>query len=975
MINLTNRTGFSIRNAAGRLHEVISRQEPNMPIGICDKNSTWGHVKFQKLCKKAGVKPIFGAELSVVQDMELREKQGSGTVKLIALNAKGLQAVYDAVSMATEKFYYYPRVDYTYLREVISGGNVFAIWSSPEWEHMKPLLKSAKVKKFMAYELSVSTQPFHFEHANGLLPFVAAQDNYYPRPEDKAAYELIIGSKDSEDRAAPMHIITEEEWLSETSRWGEKVQLSALSLAHEIGLRAQVEIPVAQLAKPEKGESLSALCHKASGRRGVDLTDPIYKARLEYELGLIDEKKFEDYFYIVSDLVIYAKSKMLVGPARGSSCGSLVCYLLDITDIDPIPYGLLFERFIDINRDDYPDIDIDFAEDRRYMVFDYLADKYGHENVAKLGTVSMFKPKSALTDVARALGIPLWEITELKNSIIERSGGDSRAALCMADTFNESDVGKRVLEKYPELMICAEMEAHPRHTGVHAAGIVVSDKPTTNYCSVDARSGAAMIDKYDAEGLNLLKIDALGLRTLSVIQDFLAQIGKDHNWLVNVDRHDQGAFDVLNAGRFSGIFQFEGSALKSLVNQMVIDNIEVIIAITALARPGPLASGGTAEYVLRKMGKAVGKPVHPIFDKITENTYGVVVYQEQVMEIARQLGKLTWEDVSNLRKAMSKSLGKEFFDGFWKNFRVGAMENGLTEAESQVIWDNINTMGSWAFNRSHAVAYGMLSYWCCYLKAHWPVEFALSSLRSAKDDDQSVQVLRELVQEGFEYKAFDAELSMENWIAKDNILIGPLTGIKGIGEKSALAIIKKRDGKSKVPYTAGQEKLIKEGKTPWDSVFACNDLWGHLKTNGPEYGVNSMIQNIGDIPEGSVGKGFLVIGKIKKKKTRDANELILVQQRGGKKIIGQTTSMSLIIEDDTGEIMISIGRHKFLALGKKVHEESKIGDWYMFKGEMKKGFRMIMCERIRRLTDNEDYSKKITPKTEKQLFPFPLEKV
>lgn len=199
---------------------------------------------------------------------------------------------------------------------------------------------------------------------------------------------------------------------------------------------------------------------------------------------------------------------------------------------------------------------------------------------------------------------------------------------------------------------------------------------------------------------------------------------------------------------------------------------------------------------------------------------------------------------------------------------------------------------------------------------------------------------------------------MDNWIAKDGILIGPLTGIKGIGEKSALDIISKRSGKNKKPYTKTQDKLIKEGKTPWDSVFACEDLWGHLKTDGPAYGVNSTIQNIADIAEGSVGKGFLVIGKIKKKKTRDANELILVQKRGGQRISGQTTSMSLIIEDDTGEIMISIGRHKFLQLGKKIHEEGKIGDWYMFKGEMKKGFRMIMCERLKRLTDNEDYQKK-----------------
>ena len=951
MINLTNRTGYSIRMAAGRIEQVLERQEAGAPVGICDKDSTWGHVKFEKACKKSGHKPIFGAELSVALDMDLREKQPMVRAKFIAANQEGLQEIYDAVGLATEKFYYIPRIDYGYLGEMINNKNVHTFLSNPDWSRVAPLIKGKK-KRNVYFELSAATSDYHYAQAKlAKLPFVATQDNLYPNAWDKVVWEMIVGKKALETRIAAGHILTQGEWEGCCQRFGSKDLLAGLATSLAIGESSQFSLPRAHIAVPDKPESLEAMCRKAAKSRGVDLSDPVYEERLMYEIGLIDEKDFEDYFYVVGDMVRYAKTVMLVGPARGSSCGSLVCYLLDITDIDPIPYGLLFERFIDINRTDYPDIDIDFAEDRRFMVFDYLANKYGHDNVAKLGTVSLFKPKSAITDVARDLDIPVWEVKELKDSIIERSGGDSRAALCMTDTFAESDVGRKVLAKYPELAICADMEAHPRHTGVHAAGIVICDKPVTNYCSIDERSGAAMIDKYDSEYLDLLKIDALGLRTLTVLQDCLDQLGKDRLWLLNFPRNDQPSFDVLNNQKFSGIFQFEGSALKSLVSQMHIGDLEDIIAITALARPGPLASGGTAEFVKCKTGKAAVKKVHPILDDITKKTFGIVVYQEQVMQVCRGLGKFSWADTSTIRKTMSKTMGKEYFDRFYDKFRTGAMENGLSEELAKQTWDTINTMGSWAFNRSHAVAYGLVSYWCCVLKAHYPIEFALASLRSAKDDDQSVQILRELVHEGYEYKNFDRDVSEVNWISHKGVLVGPLTGIKGIGKISAEQIVSKRNGRSKKPLTATQEKLLSSGITPWDSVFACADNWGHLRTDGLKYGIASKIMDINDISEGYVGSA-LVIGKLKKKKTRDANELILVEKRGGKRVTGQTTSMSLIVEDDTGEIMISIGRHNFLKLGKPLIDDGKIGDWYLFKGIVKRGFRMIMLERIRKLTDN-----------------------
>jgi DNA-directed DNA polymerase III PolC len=958
MINITNRTEFSIRMAAGKISNVLERQEAGAPAGICDRDSTWGHVKWGKACKKAGRKSIFGVELRVVIDMELREKQSTFSVKLIAKNHEGLKEIYEANTLASEKFYYIPRIDWGYLLDMARTNNVAILLSGAPWDSLVAVYPKRKIKwPNIYFEINAATSEFHLREAIlKSLPFVATQDNYFPYPEDRAMFEMVVGAKQVENRTAPMHILTQGEWVTECTRLlGSMALDEALTNAATLAEDCAMELPMGDIVKPDKPKTLRKMCEESSKRRGINLKDPVYKERFDYELRMIDEKKFEDYFYIVSDMVIYAKTQMLVGPARGSSCGSLVCYLLDITDIDPIPYGLLFERFIDVNREDYPDIDIDFADNRRELVFEYLATKYGRERVARLGTVSEFKPKSAITDVSKALGIPAWEINELKNSIVERSGGDARAALCILDTFNESEIGKKILIKYPELLVCAEMEGHARHTGMHAAGIFLSDKPVTNYCSIDERSGATQIDKYDAESLNLLKIDALGLRTLTVLQDCLEQIGEERDFLLKYPTDDKDAFKILTDHRFSGIFQFEGASLKILVSHMDISNIEDIIAATALARPGPLASGGTNEYCHRKVGKSKVEKIHPILDAITEPTFGIVIYQEQVMRVARELGKLSWGDVTNIRKAMSKSMGKEFFDKFFEKFLIGARENGLTDEVAKQVWDTINTMGSWAFNRSHAVAYGMVSYWCCVLKAHYPLEFALACLRSAKDDEQSVYILRDLVKEGFKYKPYDPKLSMVNWTAQDGYLIGGLTAIKGVGEKLALSIIEKRSGKNKKPYTKTELKALENGKTPWDEVFACDAEWGHLKKYPGRYGIVTEITDIETINEDTQGT-YLVIAKLKQKKTRDANEAMMVERRGGKKLTGPTIFANLVIEDDTGEILAGIGRLLYPKLGPHIIDEAKLGDWYLIKGTVSKGFRRINIDIYKRLTDNPDYA-------------------
>ena len=937
MINVRLRSEYSFRKAFGPIQKVVETTEGDV-MGISD-SGTWGHVAFSKACKKAGKKPLFGVEIPIVEDATERSKQPTNEMTFIAKNNDGLRELYQLVTKSTDKdhFYYHPRLSYEHLFDI--SKNIIILTGTHPILGLLPLAK----KEDMYFEINPMTTKNNFKWAKEKgFNFVATSDNYYPKPEDKKAYEVLVG-RNRQDRTAPMHILNEWEW-KDALPWAPQ---EAIDMTYKIALDCNVDLPTAQMISFHSDKTLRQMCVEGAKPRGIDLSDPVYKARLDRELKLIADKDFEDYFYVIADMINYAKEHMLVGPARGSSAGSLVCYLIGITDIDPIEHDLLFERFIDITRADLPDIDIDFQDDRREMVFEYIRQKYGAEKVAHLGTVSRYKAKSTISEVAKELGIPAWEVNDLKGAIIERSGGDSRAAFCILDTFNDLDIGKQILEKYPQMRVAADMENHARHNGVHAAGIIITEDPVSLYCSVSGQTGAAQIDKKDAEDLNLLKIDALGLRTLSVLQDVLDQIGWSREKLLKHPLDDEKAFELLNDEKYAGIFQFEGYALQSLTRQMKVHNFEDIASITALARPGPLNSGGTTQYIKRKIGEKPVEYLHPMTEEITKVTYGVVVYQEQVMNIARDVGKLSWEDVSQLRKAMSKSLGEEFFDGYWQKFKVGAIENGIDEDQAQTIWKNINTMGSWAFNRSHAIAYGLVSYWCCVLKSRFPLEFAAACLRNVKDDDQGVRLLREVSKEGLGYKSYDKYRSGMNWSVQNGELIGGLIGIKGVGPKMAEDIINRRELKQ--PLTPRQEKLLDNGETPYDDIFECERRFGHMKADPLAHNIKTPIIEIQDLEADNPGT-YVFFGKLKEKNLRDMNEAVNLAKRGGRKVDSNNLWLNMTFEDDTGPIISTVDRFKYNKLGKPIVEDGKIGDWYLIKGYLKQGFRKIYVEKWRKLS-------------------------
>lgn len=932
MINLKCKTEYSFRLAFGTPERLLKIGG----VGICDRSSTWGHVQWSKTAKRLGVKPVFGVELAVVENADLKEKQPINYMSFLAKTNKGLREIYELTTLATEKMYYVPRIDYSCLFDLsddvyILSGVLPVLGSLPRQPNVLVELSPQSSERLLSFALDKG------------LRTIACSDNFYPTIDDRKVYEILAG-KNRDSRTTPMHLLDEYEWR-DSLPWAPE---SALNLTKEIYEECNATLPTAEMVHYEdKSKTLKELCIIGAKERKIDLSNKTYSDRLDREIDLIAEKAFEDYFYVIADMVQYAKQHMLVGPARGSSCGSLVCYLLGITDIDPMPYDLLFERFIDVTRKDLPDIDIDFQDDRREMVFEYLRRKYGEEKVARLGTISRYKAKSTIVDVSKELAIPAWEVRDLKDAIIERSGGDSRAQFCILDTFNELEIGKKTLLKFPELAIAADIEGHARHAGQHAAGILVTAEPITNYCSVDKNNGSTMIDKKDAEDLGLLKIDALGLRTLSVIQDTLDSVGWTREKLLAHPLDDQKALDIIRNGRFSGIFQFEGFALQSICRQMPIEKFSGLCVITALARPGPLTSGGTTEFVKRRTGQKETNYIHPMMEKHTRETYGVVVYQETVMQVAREIGKLSWEDVSNLRKAMSKSLGKEYFDTFKVRFIKGAAENDIEEKIAVVIWENINTMGSWAFNKSHAVAYGMVSYWCCVMKANFPLEFAAASLRNSKNEEQVIQIIRDLVREGYNYKVFDIDKSQTNWAAIDGELIGGLLNIKGIGEKMAADILKRRA--AGVSLTTRQKSLLERPVTPYDNIFEGRQRFGYIYDNHEQNNLSSApveINTINDYEEHS----YLFLGKIMAKNLRDLNEAIAVQKRGGRVLEKQTEMLNLDVSDDTGTIKCAIGRFDYQRLGKKIVEEGKIGEWYVWKGFVRKGFLQVQIKQWRKLS-------------------------
>jgi DNA polymerase III subunit alpha len=671
----------------------------------------------------------------------------------------------------------------------------------------------------------------------------------------------------------------------------------------------------------------------------------IYRARVKYELELIERKGFIDYFLVVGDMVRWAKDNGIpVGPARGSAAASLVCYLLRITEVDPLLFPtLLFERFIDINRHDLPDIDLDFDDEQRWRVRDYLVRRYGAERVGNIGTFTMYRGKNSLESVARVHGIPAYAVEAVKDKLIERSSGDLRGNATIEDTIEMFPDVRAVFEQYPALYQAQRLEGNIKGFSVHAAGIVVADQPLTDSVAVYKRTDAKgnvigevlSIDKRDAEYLNALKIDVLGLTTMGVIRIILDMVGLTLEDLYRLPLDDEAVYEGFRRNEVIGIFQFDGRAMRSVNREVKPDTFMEVCDINALARPGPLHSGAAAEYIMVKHGKKKAERHGGVIDHITEHTNYQIVYQEQILQVVREIGGFSWEEAALIRKLISKKQGEQAFNRMKDKFVDGARVRGLTDVVAERIWKQLVTAGAYAFNAAHCVSYGMLAYWTMWLKQHYPLEFYCASLQKYDPKTKGFDLLKEAHAKGLRILPPHPLRSQETWAVEKGGLRAGLVQVKGIGEKMAARMVEWRQDvearraikmraweayqelKGFGPATTAKIEAFCAEEDPFGllrltKTLAAVRAW--LKVNADEAGLFRAPHRSENVPYEAKRGEYFWIGIVRERNLKDIYELH--RSRTGEELDPETVrepehvNYAVILgEDETGPLTITVHRY------------------------------------------------------------------
>lgn len=545
-----------------------------------------------------------------------------------------------------------------------------------------------------------------------------------------------------------------------------------------------------------------------SGIDGVAATK-LYIARLKHELGALKRQNFVGYFLIVHDIYRFARSaKLVVGPGRGSVAGSLVAYLLGLTSVDPIEHGLIFERFINPHRIDMPDCDMDFEDSRRHEIIEYIRAKYGVDRVCQIATIGKLSGKQCLIDVSRVLGVPLMEVRQVTSSIIERSSGDERASATIVDSFADMEVCKAFNLKYPAVLEHAKvLEGMAKNLGIHAAGVIASSVPLTDVIPLETRRHAGQpdvvvsaTDMYAVAAVGLVKFDILGLRTLSVIRDALSAIEERHGRTIDmesvldVDLNDPKVLAAFTAHDYGGVFQYDTPSSDKVCTGVSFDSFEDVAAMTALNRPGTSRSGLATKYVERKKNpKLVAKiDFHPAVSEITKDTLGILVYQEHVIRIFTEIAGFAPGTADSLRKTIAKKIGDETLGREREAFVEGALKHtpGMTKEVANRIMDAITFFGSYGFNKSHATAYGMIAFWCAWLKVYYTVEFYWALMKNEPDRLRVQQIAKDAKKHGIQLLPPHVSISKQQFVIDgDGAIRGSLVDIKGVGDKAANAII------------------------------------------------------------------------------------------------------------------------------------------------------------------------------------------
>jgi DNA polymerase-3 subunit alpha len=812
------------------------------------------HVRHEQACKEVGIKPIFGVELYTGAVDEATRSRFKWHLTVLAENQVGYANLLRLVSRgwSPDHFYYEPTVSGEDLVEfseglvVLSGcsGSKMAcdlLGGKGEELHAAELggarATAERFKALLGDRFYLEAQAFpELERTKAInqnwqrlseqtgIPLVVTGDVHYPKAEDNTMQTILHavdrgGANNTYEKQArswgydiKLTTFTDKKILKRlqaTGLTGSQAE-AALQTTADIAGRCNVTIPKLKDltypgATPSK-ELFRTWLNAGWKYRKFDKLAKAervrYKNQIKYEAELIEMKGFVDYFLVISEAVRWAKNNgIAVGPARGSAAASLVCYALRITEVNPMLFrNLLFERFIDINRHDLPDIDLDFDDERRHEVRQHLVDLYGEDRVGNIGTFTKYKGKNSLIDIARVMSVPIGAVEKVKSMMLERSSGDLRASNTVEDTIAMFPQVKAVFDQYPALYLAQRLEGNLRGFSVHAAGLVVANEPLTNSVAVYSRKdkvtgkigNVLSIDKYDAEYVGALKIDALGLTTMTVIRRVLDKVGMSLQELYDVPLDLEWVFEGFRRQELTGIFQFDGRAMRSVCKEVKPDNFAEVCDINALARPGPLHSGAAAEYVMVKHKKKKREKLDGRVEEITKDTNGQIVYQEQILQVVRIIGNFSWEEAANIRKLISKKQGEQAFSRMEELFLKGAKKNGVPEGQALRIWKQLVTAGAYAFNAAHCVSYGMLAYWTMWLKQKYPLEFYWAALISYDPKTKGFDLLQEAVARGFEILPPHPHRSQRTWEVEEGGLRAGFEQVNGIGEKTADAMVQFR---------------------------------------------------------------------------------------------------------------------------------------------------------------------------------------
>jgi len=831
-IHLHVHSHYSILDGAIKIDDLISRvKELDMDaVALTDHGNMFGAFEFYQTAVSRNIKPIIGME-GYFSVEGRKEKSKNYHITLWAKNEEGYKNLMKLSSLAyIEGFYKKPRMDkellLKYKKGIIIGSGCRSGIIPGHIEEGK----TEEARKYTEYFKKEFEDDFYMEimrvgiqkenEINEILismarefdvPLLATNDVHYLGKEDSKKHNILLAlqTKKTISEENKLSLPTDQFYLRSTEEMEElfKDLPEAIRNTEEIKEKCipvpfetdRTLLPSIEIPKGFKGaeEYLEYLALKGLKEKLLRVT-PGEKERLTYELSVIKEMGLTGYFLIIKDIVDYAREhKIPVGPGRGSATSSLVLYSLGITNINPLKYGLIFERFLNPQRVSMADVDIDFSDIRRDEVIQHIKEKYGERNVAQIVTFSILKARSVIRDVGRVLEIPYGECDKIAKEI-DRD-------ISIEDAINKSVELKEKINNRPDLKELIQyaqgLEGLIRQTSTHAAGVVIAPGDITDYVPlfISKSNGEDLISTQfpmeTLERLGLLKVDILGLKTLSVIMETLKNIPHKVD-IYNLPKNDKKTFELLRRGDTTGVFQLESSGMKQMLRKIQPTNFSDLVATVALYRPGPLQNIDQDEFALKKKGKMDAEYIHAKLKPVLEETYGIMLYQEQVMKIANVIANFSLGEADILRKAMGKKK-LDVMESMQEKFIKGAIKNGLTEKQAHEIFNEMSSFASYGFNKAHSVSYAEIAYQTAYLKAHYPVELYAASLTSSIG--QEMEDIRKFIKDsrkhGIEIKPPDVNISMYQFVPEENTIRYGLGGIKNVGENAVIAIVREREKK------------------------------------------------------------------------------------------------------------------------------------------------------------------------------------